>query len=284
MQKLSSNVNTVHRNAVLKWLFESLELLKIGDTVFFGTVILADQFCARYKPTRVLEGSELQLVILSALCCSLKVVDSTLELSVKAFLEHVSGGHVDPRDIFATEAKILETLDFDAFNPPLCLLIESFYHFLTIPRVRETTYPLEQSYPPRMLPEWASRHQQLAVFLLILSVFDVKHLYSRRPSELVSACIITSELTLQSDHDAAPNLDDIVSVLIRFEWIDRNSDVALLVAEVTTFWKECLEAPSEAISSVFSVFDSPERLHVSRITPKQNERLSRVPGICISGG
>ena len=284
---LGSNVNSSHRNAVLKWLFESLELLKVGDRVFFATVLLADRFCVTFQPRRLLEGSELQLVILSALCCSLKVVDSSLELTVKAFLEHVSGGHVDPRDIFATEAKILQALDFTTFHPSLSTFIESFYYAITLPPSLEgKAHPLEQPYPPHELPGWALKHQQLAVFLLFLSVFDFKHLHTRRPSELVSACIITSGLALTSETDpAAPNLDEISTLLFRCKWIDQATDVALLVAELTTFWKGCLEEPSEATRSVFSLFDTPERLHVSRMNPKHySRRSSPAPGIIASGG
>ena len=280
-----SNVNLSHRSAVLKWLFESLELLKVGDKVFFGTVLLADKFCSICQTKRILEGSELQLVILAALCCTLKAVDSSIELSVKAFLEHVSGGHVDPRDIFATEAKILQSTDFNAFTPALSVYIESFYYAFTLPSETGKANPLEQRYPSNDVPEWALKQQQLALFLLFISVFNMQRLHSRRASELVSACIITSALTLVNVADAAgPSLDDVVSALVRCGWINKASDVAILVAEVTSFWKQSLVEPSDAIRSVIAAFDSPERRRVSRINPKQTAVFSPDEGISVSGG
>ena len=127
---LSLSINKAHRNSVLKWLFESLQLLKVEDRVFFASVMLADRYCSRAPLRRRLEGSELQLIILSSLCCSLKCVESSLDLSVKAFLEHVSGGHVDPKDIFASESRILQALDFNAFSPSPSVYLESFYFAL----------------------------------------------------------------------------------------------------------------------------------------------------------
>lgn len=262
---LSGNINTAHRSSVLKWLFESLDLLRIEDRVFFATVMLADRYCALVAPRRKFEGSELQLIILSALCCSLKVVESSLDLSVKAFLEHVSGGHVEPKDIFATESKILQALDFNTFTPSLSVYLESFYFVLMNPV--KSVGPLEQDAGISTLPSWASKQYYLSLYLLYLVVFEVDLLHSRKPCEVVSACILASAITCFDDRR---DIDKLVDALFQAGWISETCDISELVSEISTLWMRATNQKSEIVQSIVHLFDTKEKHFVSRLYPKHS--------------
>jgi len=273
---LSDRINSQHRSAVLKWLFESLSLLNIEDRVFFSTVSIADRYCAQLSHRSItnntpVEGSELQLIILSALCCSLKAVESSLDLSVKSFLEHVSGGHVLPRDIFATESTILLALDFNVFSPSLSVYLESFYFTLSRSSTEMTSGPLEQPASPRPLPNWALQQYNLALFLLYLIVFDIGTLHAARASLVVSACILTSAFTLCDEKLSALEFQTIVDALIEAEWIEVNRhNVTVIVRHMVRFWKRMSSDNGEVFRSVSALFDSDEKLRVNRIAPPRH--------------
>ena len=278
---LSASINRSHRNSVLKWLFESLDLLKVEDRVFFATIMLADRYCSRLPGRRRLEGSELQLVILSSLCCCLKVVESSLDLSVKAFLEHVSGGHVDPKDIFATESKIIQSLDFNTFTPPLSVYLESFYFALTQPAVHAG--PLEQPVKPSPLPTWAVKQYNLALYLLYLVVFDTDMLHSHRPAEVAAGCILTSAFTL-IDERGEFEFEVVIDGLIRAGWIDQSVDIAAVISEMTRYWRKTVAEQSDLVDSIKSLFDNKDKFFVSRIVPKSLEQRRGSGGVIVSGG
>jgi hypothetical protein len=260
---LSYNINRSHRNSVLKWLFESLELLKVEDRVFFATVILADRYCSRLRCKTKLEGSELQLIILSCLCCCLKTVESSLDLSVKAFLEHVSGGHVDSKDIFHTESEILEALNFDVFAPSLSVFLESFFLFLS--NSMNVAGPLEQSSEKAQISPDLRKQYFLSLFLLFLVVFEPDVLYSASLSEIVSGCILVSASTLDSE-----NFNSTVRILLNFEWMQASSDMSSTMNLISKLWERVSQDKSEVSLSIKALFDCEAKFFVSRMIPRQN--------------
>ena len=260
---LRKSLNRVHRSAVLKWLFESLELLHIEDRVFFTTAMLADRFCAHaVSNNRPLEGSELQLVILASLCCSLKTVECTLDLPIREFLEHVSGGHVEPRTIFQKETEILQALNWNVITQSLCVFIDSFYYALTF---NSTTSPtLEQACVQSPMPQWALKQSNLARFLLFLSVFDTDWLHSRKPSVLAAACILTSAYTLL-EHEHNISMDNVGTILIHSKWIEKDDDLDFLVAETIHYWHRSLS--NDAIAGILALYQTSEKNNVAQIRP-----------------
>jgi len=274
VRALSSFINTEHRAAVLKWLFESLELLTIEERVFFATVVLADRYCARVAAEhrdrpRSIEGSDLQLIILSSLCCSLKSCESSLDMSVKGFLEHISGGHVNPKDIFVMEAKLLSCLDFHVFNPSFSVYIESFFYVLSRTTIESLSSPLEQPQSVRPLPDWAAMHYYLSLFLLYLIAFHVETLHAVRPPLLVSACILTAAFTLSDKKLESIEFQTILEALVEAGWVDSQThDVSFIVRHMTRFWKRAPDEIGEAAyKSICNLFDTDQRHHVSRINP-----------------
>jgi hypothetical protein len=273
---LTGRINVNHRASVLKWLFESLALLNIEDRVFFSTVQIADRYCVNMAHRHVstsnaIEGSELQLIILSALCCSLKIVESSLDLSVRAFLEHVSGGHVDPRDIFSTETKILTALDFHVFSPSLSLYLESFYFTLSRSSSEMTSGPLEQPATLRPPPKWASRQYSLALFLLYLVVFDIETLHAVRPPLLISACVLTSAFTLTDGDINGIEVRTISDALVEAEWLDTKiHNVAYIVRHMVRFWKRVATDKDPIFLSVSALFDCDDKHRVNRISPPRH--------------
>lgn len=265
---LNARINTTHRESVLKWLFESLDLLHVPDGVFFASVVLADRYSSKVESRRRLEGSELQLVILSSLCCCLKTVDASIDLSVKAFLEHVSGGHVDAKDIFQTEAKLLQALEFNAFTPCLSVYVDSFYNALCLDRA--DAGPLEQRTDTRPLPEWAQKQRYLTLFLLYLCVFDIERLHSQSPAELTATCILTSAYICSNQDrtpSEAPEWERIVENLVSAGWVQGTSDLATQISDLIVFWQEAVDKSTDAVESCIKLFDCKERFHVSRISP-----------------
>ena len=272
IQTITAHVNTEHRAAVLKWLFESLELLKIEERVFFASVLIADRFCARstqLSATRRIDGSDIQLIILSALCCSLKSCESSLDMSVKGFLEHISGGHVNPKDIFVMETKILSCLDFHVFSPSYSVYLESFFYVLSRTSIETLSSPLEQSQSQRPLPEWAAKKYYLSLFLLYLVAFHVETLHAVQPPLLVSACILTAAYTLSDQRIDSIEFQTILEALVEAEWLDpQTHDVAFIVRHMTRFWKRAPFDIGEATyKSICNLFDTDQRYHVSKISP-----------------
>ena len=274
VRSLTDFINTEHRSAVLKWLFESLELLKIEERVFFSTVVLADRYCAKAGsvPTESkprIEGTDLQLIILSSLCCSLKSCESSLDMSVKGFLEHISGGHVNPRDIFVMETKLLTCLDFQVFGPSYSVYLESFFYVLSRTSIESQSSPLEQPQTLRPLPEWAARHLSLSLFLLYLAAFHVETLHAVRPPLLVSACILTAAFTLSDQRIESIEFQTILEALVEAEWLDTQThDVAFIVRHMARFWKRAPAEIGEPVyKSICNLFDTDKRFHVSKISP-----------------
>ena len=276
--QLVRKINKSHRNSVLKWLFESLEILRVEDSVFFSTVVLADRYCAQTSLSRRLEGADLQLVILASLCCCLKIVESSVDLSVKAFLEHVSGGHVDSKDIFQTEAKILRAINFDAFVPSYSEYITVFFNMLC-QRPVSTDFPLEQELPSSLMPEWARKQKDMALFLLYLTSLDTDRLHSRSPGRLAASCILTSVWIVRTfDRSslacAGPDVPSIAKNLIATGWIESNADVHRMIEDTTLFWEGCVSKQSEATQSLVRIFSTPQRSGVSQLSPPVSARTS----------
>ena len=260
---LSRRLNESHRGSVLKWLVESLDLLKIDDRVFFATAILADQFAvSRPISSPALEASELQLVILASLCCSLKTVDCLLDASIRDFLDHVSGGHVEPKTIFEKEALILETLNWNVITQSPSVYIESFYYALLCDKEVESLV-LEQATKSSALPEWAEKQFFFSQFLLYLSVFQINWFHNQKPSVLVSACILTSMYVIP-DYEDRYTLSQIGSLLRNCGWIT-NNDIYDLIHSTIANWEKALSDPS--ISSILTLFSTPKKMHVSHIRP-----------------
>jgi hypothetical protein len=259
---LSSKISKAHRISVLKWLFESLDLLKVDDSVFFSTVMLSDRYCSRAPVRRRLEGADLQLVILAGLCCSLKTVDSSIDLSVKAFLEHVSGGHVESKDIFQTEARILEALCFNTFSPPLNVYLESFYEVLWQSTPSGTT-PLEQETSRSSLPKVLDEQKQFALLVLYILVLDIERLHAMCPAELISTCILISAHMVRSDKW---DIKTIELGLFEAGWLGTDVDVSSVVMDTASYIKASMANPSEAVEAVLRIFGSKERLNVAKLS------------------
>ena len=268
--ELSRKINRTHRNSVLKWLFESLDLLRVEDSVFFATVLLADRYCCRVDLNRKLEGADLQLVILASLCCSLKVVDTSVDLSVKAFLEHVSGGHVDPKDIFQTEARLLKALEFDAFIPSLSDFVTSFYEALC-DDCSCTKSPLEQELAKIQLPYEVMKQQEMAKFLLYLTVLDVERLHSMTLPRLVAGCILSgawivnTSMNYTRSPEAAFQVSTIADCLVDAGWLCESDDCLSIIHETTAFWEDMVGKPTDAVDSLKRLFGSKEKLEVSKL-------------------
>lgn len=280
--QLLRKINKGHRNSVLKWLFESLDLLKVEDSVFFATVLLSDRYCCKLAHSRRLEGADLQLVILASLCCSLKVVDSSVDLSVKAFIEHVSGGHVDAKDIFMTEARILRLLNFDAFVPSLSEFVTSFYEML-LENKSTTSSPLEQEVRRMQLPAIIRRKREMSIFLLYLTVLDVERFHSMDLPTLVSSCIlsgawiVSSSRNRASTEEIAREVSPIADGLIHGGWLSEQEDFLGIIQETVAFWEVTMSKPSEAVTSLKRIFGSNDRCEVATITLND-------PRIMSSGG
>lgn len=273
-KSLISTINTEHRKSVLKWLFESLELLKIEERVFFASLVLADRYCASVNlrqtsvPRRI-EGSDLQLIILSALCCSLKSCESSLDMSVKGFIEHISGGHVNLSDIFNMETNILSGLDFNVFNPSYPVYLESFFYVLSRTPIDSALSPLEQPCVARTFPEWAAKKYYLSLFLLYLAAFHVETMYAVKPPLLISACVLTASFTLGDQTIESLEFQTIQEALVEAQWLDPEiHDVAFIVRHMSRFWKcAAVDIGEEVFSSICRLFDTDNRYHVSRISP-----------------
>jgi hypothetical protein len=270
-QVLSQKINRTHRNSVLKWLFESLDLLKVEDSVFFATVSLSDRYCSHASLSRRLEGADLQLVILASLCCCLKVIDSSVDLSVKAFLEHVSGGHVDAKEIFKAEARILKVINFDAFLPSMPEYISGFYDIL-FSDMKCSEGPLEQPVRRHILPASMVQRRDMATFLLYLFSLDIDRLHSSHQTALVSNCILASSWIIDGEGcgepmDVTVSVDSVARKLEEIGWIDARMNVAAAIDETVSFWEACLRKPSEASQSIFRIFSSPSRSRVSTLAP-----------------
>ena len=260
--ELCRKINKTHRNSVLKWLFESLDLLRVEDSVFFCTVLLADRYCFLSNVRRKFEGADLQLVILASLCCSLKIVESSIDLSVKAFLEHVSGGHVEAKDIFQAEARVLQSLNFNAFSPPLSIYLDSFYDMLS--DESPPLGPLEQEIRRSSLPDWVKQQKQFALLLLYLSVLDIDWLHSHPTSQLICRCILTSSDMMDNGLDGSKRLGEIVDRLVEVNWLDSSSDVSRMISETGDFYSRLVAKPSEAVESILKIFSLRERSHASK--------------------
>jgi hypothetical protein len=260
--ELCRKINKTHRNSVLKWLFESLDLLRVEDSVFFCAVLLADRYCYQSSVRRKFEGADLQLVILASLCSSLKIVESSIDLSVRAFLEHVSGGHVEAKDIFQAEARVLQSLNFNAFSPPLSIYLDSFYDMLL--EESPPQGPLEQEIRRTSMPEWAKQQKQFALLLLYLSVLDIDWLHSHPPSELISRCILTSSDMRNNGLDGSKRLEEIALRLVEVNWLDPSSDILCIISETGEFYRRLVSKPSEAVESILKIFGSRERAQASK--------------------
>jgi hypothetical protein len=274
--QLGRKINKSHRNSVLKWLFESLDLLRVEDSVFFGTVSLSDRYCARTGLSRRLEGADLQLVILASLCCCLKIVESSVDLSVKAFLEHVSGGHVESKDIFQTEAKILRAIDFDAFVPAHSEYVTTFFNMLCR-KPLPADAPLEEESARPAIPEWARKQRDMAMFLLYLLSLDVDRLHAMSAPKLAASCILTGVWIVKTfDKSAAsndgPDVQDIAKNLIACSWIETSADIHRMIEDTTLFWEGCVNKQSEATQSLVRIFASPQRSCVSSLLPPVSAR------------
>lgn len=270
LQSLSRTINLEHRNAVLKWLMESLDLLKIEDRMYFSTLTLADRYCSRVRGRWELryEGPELQLVLLASLCCSLKTTESSLTLSVKSFLEHVSGGHVSCRDIFAAETRLLQLLDFNVFTPSVVLYLEGYYYQVG---KTEPGGPLEQNDASQLPPQWIREQYNIALFLLYLSSLHIHIIHGyRHPSVLASACILTAAFNLQLA-DVQHELPQAIASLSNMGLIDREKDdVERLVRDMSDLWRTSVEsAPQDpGVAAVFNLFGSDKRMNTSKISPR----------------
>jgi hypothetical protein len=190
-------------------------------------------------------------------------------MSVKGFLEHISGGHVDPKDIFAMETRILTSLDFHVFSPSYSVYLESFFYVLSRTSAESLSSPLEQSHSRRSLPEWAARNHSLSLFLLCLVAFHVETLHAVRPPLLASACILTAAFTLSDQRIDSIEFQTILEALVEAEWLDTQvHDVGFIVKHMSRFWKRAsLDIGEAAYKSVFNLFDTDQRFHVSRISP-----------------
>ena len=271
---IMSNINTEHRRSVLKWLFESLDLLKIEERVFFASVVVADRYCVsgylrQPDASRRIEGSDLQLIILSALCCSLKSSESSLDMSVKGFIEHISGGHVNVKDIFNMETNILRGLDFDVFNPSYPVYLESFFYVLSRTPIDTEFSPLEQSSVSRPFPGWAAKKYFLSLFLLYLAAFHVETLYAVNPPLLISACVLTATFTLGDQRLDSLEFQTILEALVEAQWLDTEThDVAFIIKHMSRFWQRAAgEIGEDAFKSICRLFDTDDRHHVSRVPP-----------------
>ncbi len=283
---LARTINTDHRNAVLRWLMESLDVLKIEDRVYFSTLSLADRYCSRVTGRWDLryEGSELQLVILASLCCALKTTECSLDLSIKAFLEHVSGGHVSCKDIFGAETRLLQLLDFNVFGPSVVVYLESYFFQLMNDSKGEekSSCPIEQAPVDKsLLPPWTQQQYYISLFLLYLFSLDVTLFYVfRHPSVLVSACILTAAFNMQLA-DVQHELPHAIAKLSNLGFVDpRRDNLEALVRDVSILWAAKLEVADEdpSIASVMKLFDTKERMYASKIVPRS------IRPVCASGG
>lgn len=279
---LMRTINTDHRNAVLRWLMESLDLLKIEDRVYFSTLLLADKYCAKITGRWDVryEGSELQLVLLSSLCCALKTTECSLELSIKSFLEHVSGGHVTCKDIFTAETRLLQILDFDVFAPSVAVFLEAYFFDLVKEHLKieglasqGPPCPMEQKPVDKStLPPWTQQQYYISLFLLYLFSLDVGLFHSfRHPSVLVSACILTAAFNFQLA-EVQHEFPATIAKLTKLGFIDpRRDNIDALVRETNNLWVAKLELAEEdsSIAGVKKLFDSEKRMYASKIIPRQ---------------
>ena len=190
-------------------------------------------------------------------------------MSVKAFMDHISGGHVQSRDIFSMETRILNEVDFDVFRPSYPVFLESFFYILSRTPIEMVACPLEQPPSPRTLPTWAAQQYQLSLFLLSLTAFHVDTFHAVRPPLLISACIMTAAYTLCDQKLDSLEFQTILDALCEAGWFDNNShDVGFIVRHMSRFWKRApMEIGEEAYKSVFRIFDTDQRYHVSRLNP-----------------
>jgi len=252
-QVLSGAMPPKHREETIGWLLQAFDIMRFGETHFFGAAQLLDRYYSCTPDDQRFGCAQRRL--LAAVSLALKTGTSAdMSMPTRQAITHLGKEQVPFDEVMAAELDMLQQLDFQVCVPNVLDFLEGFSI-----RLRQAQQPVD------------NRCMFLANFLLQLTVSDVHLHYGHPHGTLAVAALLLAVGTWYSPESGATFMSRVIedAELCCPELCWSRDPLQRCMERIHGLWI-CATTASQRGSFVWHVcakFSRPNQLNVASLPP-----------------